>query len=148
MQRATFDHFDHIVALTHEFNSKYYDIELDPGKVDSAIAMLLSNGIVFVSDEGFIGGVIVPDIFRNWTYLQELGWFAKDRSGLKLLNAFINEAKLLGVDEVRMCTLQTSDPIAERVLLKKGFTPVEQSFMLRIKEPQWPQLQPYSQRVP
>lgn len=132
IRRAVLSDLDHIIGLTERFNAKYYDVELDPDKTEDAIVQLILHGIVFVSDNGFIGGVIAPDIFRDWTYLQELGWFSTDSSGYRLLNAFIKDARDRGIDEIRMCTLETSDPIAEKILLKKGFSPIERSFRLQL----------------
>lgn len=132
IRRAVITDLEHILHLTEIFNEKYFDVELNPDKAEDAIVQLILHGIVFVSDNGFIGGVIAPDIFRDWVYLQELGWFATDSSGYKLLNAFIKDAREQGVDEIRMCTLETSDPIAEKILLRKGFSPIERSFRLQL----------------
>lgn len=123
-----------ILGLVNEFNTKYFDIELDPDKTEDMILHLILNGIVFVSDKGFIGGMAVPDLFRSRTYLQELGWYAKDRSGYYLLKRFIAEAKEFDIDEIRMCTLETSPPEATRLLERVGFVPVERSYRLSIKE--------------
>lgn len=125
---------DHIIDLVNEFNSTHFDIELDQDKTEAMVAELILNGVVFVSPNGFIGGMIVPDMFRNWMYLQELGWYATDSSGYSLLLRFIKEAKDYGVDEVRMCTLEESDPVAEKILRRVGFSPIEHSHRLILKE--------------
>ena len=123
-----------IIDLVTKFNNKYFDIELDPDKTEEMVLHLILNGIVFVSDNGFIGGMAVPDLFRNRTYLQELGWYATDRSGYYLLKKFIAEAKNFDIDEIRMCTLETSPPEATALLERIGFEPVEHSYRLSIKE--------------
>lgn len=119
-----------ITELVHKFNKEYFEIELDPDKTEEAILNLILRGSVFVSPTGFIGGIVVPDIFRNRSYLHELGWYATDSSGYKLLRAFVDEAKRLEVDEVRMCTLNTSPPAAAKLLTRMGFMPIEQSYKL------------------
>jgi len=134
IRRATILDLEHILDLTNRFNDEYFDIELDQDKTEETLVELILNGVVLVSDTGFIGGLVVPDIFRNWTYLQELGWYAKDASGYRLLLKFIAVGRELGVDEVRMCTLVNSNPAAESILRRTGFSPIEQSHRLIIKE--------------
>lgn len=134
IRSASIRDLDHIIDLVFKFNAKYFDIELDQDKTEEMTSELILNGVVFVSNSGFIGGMIVPDMFRNWTYLQELGWYATDSSGYRLLNRFIKEANLRQVDEIRMCTLENSDPVAEKILRKAGFSPIEHSHRLILKE--------------
>jgi len=81
---------------------------------------------------GFIGGWIIPDGFRDQAYLVEQGWYCTDNQGVLLLNAFQKAGEDNGVDEVRMCTLETSPRIAERILTRKGYKPAEQYWALRL----------------
>lgn len=122
--------FWHILDLTEEFNSKYYHKPLDKAKTSDMISDIIEYGVCFVSDNGYIGGVVTPDPFRDANALVELGWFAKDNSGIKLLDAFIAEGRELGVDEIRMCTMSTSPVIAEKIILRKGFTVAETQYRL------------------
>ena len=123
-----------LLGMVSKFNNKYFDIELDPDKTEDMILRLITTGIVFISPTGFIGGMVVPDLFRNRTYLQELGWYAEDSTGYYLLKAFIKEAKKYAIDEIRMCLLETSPPEAEVLLHRVGFVPIEHSYRLTIKE--------------
>jgi len=134
LRKAEHTDMDHIIDLVYKFNTQYFDIELDPDKTEYMTYQLITNGIVFVSDNGFIGGMVVPDMFRNWTYLQELGWFSTDSSGYRLLRKFIAAAKEHEVDEIRMCTLENSNPQAEEILRRVGFSPIEQSHRLILTE--------------
>lgn len=127
---AELSDMDNILALINKFNDEYYGIPVNSVKTMDMVAWIIEDGVGFISDKGFIGGVIVDDLIRDWTILQELGWYSEDRSGMKLLDAFIEAGKDLGVDEVRVCTLETSSPIAGRILQRKGFAPLEQSYRL------------------
>lgn len=65
-------------------------VEPDPAKVSETIMILMGSpsGIVFVSGGGFIAGSIASTIISNERFAHELGWFAADSSGLRLLRAF------------------------------------------------------------
>ena len=119
-----------IMKMIVKFNDKYFGIPVNPVKTMNMVAWIIEDGVGFLSERGFIGGVIVDDFIRNWTILQELGWYSEDRSGIKLLEAFIAAGKCLGVDEVRVCTLETSSVMAGRILQRKGFAPLETSYRL------------------
>ncbi len=127
---ALMSDMSHIMELVHEFNDTYFGIPLNDEKAREMVHWIIADGVGFISERGFIGGVVVDDLIRDWIVLQELGWYSEDKSGIKLLNAFIDAGKELGVDEVRVCTLQTSSPIAGRVLQRKGFAPLETSYRL------------------
>lgn len=120
----------HIYDLTVEFNRQYYHKELNVDKTVSMIEHIIGEGTCLVSDAGYIGGVVMPDPFRDANALVEIGWFAKDRSGIKLLDAFIAEGRRLEVDEIRMCTMSTSPELADKIILRKGFTLAETQYRL------------------
>ncbi len=120
----------HIFDLTEEFNSKYYHKPLDEVKTVHMIERVIEDGVCFVSDSGYIGGIVTSDPFRDANALIELGWYATDNSGIKLLDAFIAEGRRLEVDEIRMCTMSTSPVIAEKIILRKGFTLAETQYRL------------------
>lgn len=65
-------------------------VEPDPAKVSETVMILMGSpsGIVLVSDRGFIAGSIAPTIISDERFAHELGWFAADSSGLRLLLAF------------------------------------------------------------
>jgi len=130
IRKATPSDLWHILDLTEEFNAMYYHKPLDEAKTVGMIELIIEDGVCFVSDEGYIGGVVMPDPFRDANALVELGWFAKDTSGIKLLDAFIEEGHRLDVDEIRMCTMSTSPTVADKILLRKGFTLAETQYRL------------------
>lgn len=130
IRQATQQDLWHILDLTEEFNTMYYHKPLDEVKTVGMIELIIEDGVCFVSDKGYIGGVVTPDSFRDANALVELGWFAKDNSGIKLLDAFIAEGRRLNVDEIRMCTMSTSPVVAEKIILRKGFTLAETQYRL------------------
>jgi len=130
IRQATQQDLWHILDLTEEFNTMYYHKPLDEVKTVGMIELIIEDGVCFVSDKGYIGGVVMPDSFRDANALVELGWFAKDNSGIKLLDAFIAEGHRLNVDEIRMCTMSTSPDIADKIILRKGFTLAETQYRL------------------
>jgi N-acetylglutamate synthase-like GNAT family acetyltransferase len=132
VRRATMQDGGKIVDLVQEFNDSHIDIPLELTKTCDIVCDLIEFHSVFVSEAGFIGGMVSEDMFRDWTYLAELGWYATDNSGARLLKAFMQEAIDLNVDELRMCTMWNSNPIADKLLEKSGFVAVETSHRLLI----------------
>jgi len=132
VRQATADDAEGIIDLIHNFNAEYFDVPLSDPKTRKMVDWVIDEGVMFVSGTGFIAGMVVDDLFRDWTVLQEFGWYAEDKSGIALLDAFIQAGRDLQVDEVRVCTLSTSSAIAGRILRRKGFAPLEESYRLKI----------------
>jgi hypothetical protein len=130
IRKATQQDLWHILDLTEEFNTMYYHKPLDEVKTVHMIELIIEDGVCYVSDKGYIGGLIIPDPFRDANALVEMGWFAKDNSGIKLLDAFIAEGHRLEVDEIRMCTMSTSPTVADKIILRKGFSLAETQYRL------------------
>ncbi len=131
IRHAELSDMKNIMKLIHEFNDKYFGIPVNDEKTREMVEWIIYDGVGFISERGFIGGVFVNDLIRDWTILQELGWYSEDKSGIKLLDAFIAAGRDAQVDEVRVCTLHTSSPIAGRILQRKGFAPLETSYRLK-----------------
>lgn len=131
-----------ILQLAHRFNDEYFGIPLNLEKTINVVTLIIEDGVGFVSDGGFIGGMIVEDLIRDWTVLQECGWYAEDKSGIALLQAFIDAGLELSVDDIRVCKLETSSPIVGRILQRKGFAPLETSYRLRTGANECPHLPP------
>lgn len=142
VRRAELSDMTQIIKLCERFNKEYFGIPLDLEKTIAMVVWIIEDGVGFVSTSGFIGGVPTTDLIRNWTLLQEFGWYAEDRSGIALLDAFIQAGRDLGVDEVRVCTLETSSPMAGRILQRKGFAPLETSHRLMLGAHPCPQSLP------
>jgi len=138
VRRAELADTTRIVKQIERFNDEYYDVPINVAKVIDMVTWVIDDGVIFVSARGFIGGMVVDDLMRDWTVLQEFGWYAEDRSGIALLDAFIQAGRDLNVDEVRVSTLSTSSPSTDRLLHRKGFAPSETSHRL-MGASQWPQ---------
>lgn len=142
VRKAELEDVTSILALIERFNTKYFGIPMNLQKTINMVAWIIEDGVGFVSDGGFIGGIVLNDLIRDWTLLQEFGWYAEDKSGIALLQAFIDAGRDLQVDEVRVCTLSTSSAIAGRILQRKGFAPLETSYRLITGAKQCPQSLP------
>jgi|TARA_R110000782_G_scaffold13448_1_gene39629 hypothetical protein len=132
IRRATLEDLDHIIDLSIDFSAGYYHRELDLKKTRTMITTLIQGGVSFVSSNGFICGLVCPDIFRDAEHLVEVGWYATDRSGIKLFDAFVQAGRDLKVDEIRMTTLNTSPPVAEHIIRSRGFVSAETHYTLII----------------
>lgn len=139
IREATLDDMGAIIPMAIKFNDDYFGIPLNLKKAVNIIVMIIEEGEAFISDGGFIGALYVDDLMRDWTVLQEVAWYATDKSGLKLLDALIQEGYNADVDEVRVCHLSTSSPIVGKLLQKKGFAPLETSYRLITGAKQCPQ---------
>jgi len=148
VRRATLDDAGRIIDLTQRFNDKYFDVPICLIRTTDRVIWVIEEGISFVSDAGFIGGMIVEDLFRDWTVLQEFGWYAEDNSGRALLRAFVKAGRENSVDDIRICTLATSSEFVGGLLQQEGFAPLETSYRLLTGATSCPQLQPSSPSQP
>ena len=62
------------------------------------------EAVVYVSEGGFIAGSLQPTIINPARVAMEHGWFARDRSGLRLLRAFEVWAAEQGATMVSLST--------------------------------------------
>ena len=72
----------------------------------NVVAQLIHSpdGVVFVTDGGFLAGSLQPTVINPARVAMEHGWFARDRSGLRLLRAFEAWAADRGAVMVKMST--------------------------------------------
>lgn len=128
VRKCNFCDLEFLVRGAAMFNDEFFRIPLSLTKTRVAIAGMIQNGVVLRTDNGFIGGVVYEDPMRDWTILAEAAWFStQPGEGKELLKAFEEEGKRLGVDEVRMSTLETYKP-AEAMLMRLGYSPIEHSY--------------------
>ena len=120
----------HILDLTQDFNAMYYHKPLNEDKTIAMIEHIITTGVCFVSDNGYIGGLIIDDPFRDENALVELGWFATDNTGVKLLDAFVAEGWRRQIAEIRMCTMSTSPAVADVIIKRRGFSLAETQYRL------------------
>lgn len=118
-----------VLDMAAAFNAQYYSVPLNTDRCAAWITRCIADGIIFLAEDGFIGGALVQDPCRDWTALVEFGWYAKT-SGPQLLKAFIEHGKEMGADEVRITTLNTTPRRVETYLRRTGFTLIEKSHRL------------------
>lgn len=95
----------------------------------SVVAGLIDNpqAAVFVSDGGFIAGLIQPTVINPAPVALENGWFARDGSGLALLRAFEAWATEQGAEMVKMSTGAVGPDLG-----RMGYAMTEKSWVKRI----------------
>lgn len=99
----------------------------DPDAVSDFLRRVMAGGVVLMADRGCLGATLVPEWFNGARLLAcELFWHA-DGGGLDLLRGFERWARDAGADEIRMASL-ASLPRAGRLLLARGYSPVEASY--------------------
>lgn len=131
IRRAVQDDLPWLMSIAREFNAKYWDQELHEYKMVNLISTLVAEGTVLRSDTGVILGTVYEDPMRDNTVLVEIGWYSTGSDGMKLLAAFVQEGKKLGVDEIRMSTLECNNKVGA-LLERNGFKPLETSYSLRL----------------
>jgi hypothetical protein len=82
------------------------------------------SGVVYVSDGGFIAGEVSGTIINPAPIAFEHGWFATDRNGIRLLNAFEAWAKRMGCTGCKLSTGPTHSAAA-KILERRGYRPAE-----------------------
>ena len=100
-------------------------IPVDRTHTAAVVASLIADpdALVLVSGEGFIAGRLTPTIINPARIAQELGWWAADGSGLRLLKAFERWAAERGAMLVQLST-GTAGPDLARL----GYRRAEQAW--------------------
>ena len=93
------------------------------------VAGLLSSpdGAVWVSDAGFIAGALTQTIISPAPLAQELGWYAADGTGLRLLRRFETWAQERGAVLIQLSTGPTGPD-----LTRLGYWRAEQAWVRSI----------------
>lgn len=80
------------------------------------------SGFVAVSAGGFIAGTLTQTIINPDPVAVELGWYAQDRTGLRLLRAFEARAAAQGATLTKM---SCNGAAAQRILTARGYRAAE-----------------------
>ena len=80
------------------------------------------RGVVLVSGGGFNAGCNTQTVISPDPVAVELGWFARDRSGLRLLRAFEAWASGQGAVLIKM---SCNGGVAQRILERSGYRAAE-----------------------
>lgn len=83
------------------------------------------DGLVMVSDHGFIAACITQTVISPDPIAMELGWFA-DRGGLALLRAFEEWADTKGATLKKM---SCNGGAAQAILAGQGYRPAEEAWV-------------------
>mgnify|MGYP003650410356 CR=1 FL=1 len=112
-----------VQSLTDAVNGP---LECDPAWTGGSVLRLIQSdtGAVLISDGGFIAGEVVRTIISPVPVAFEHGWFASDRSGLRLLSAFEAWAAEMGCQMIKMSTAANASG-AGKILRRRGYAPAE-----------------------
>ena len=121
-----------ILRMAKCFHAGWCTGELDLARAQELITQITSAGIALRTDNGFIGGVVMPHPFTGQSVLVELAWWSADKTGIQLFNRFIEVGKELGVTEIRMSTMGTSSQTVAKIIQRKGFTVAETQYSLTL----------------
>ena len=109
---------EHALSL---FKADRFDADVAERNLRHAIAGMLTK--VFVSEAGFIAGILQPRLFNKFFTAYELAWYAQDGSGMQLLEAFVEWAgKMRAVDVIvsNYAGIKSAESFT-RVMRRKGF---------------------------
>lgn len=125
---------DRIVELGAAFHAycPYREIPLDPEGFREFAAKLIKGGAIFLSEDGMIGGCLVPLYFNPSVVMgAELFWWA-GKTGKPLREAFEDWAREQGAQGVQFSGLcdQRAETI-HKVFRRAGYEPAETAFFKR-----------------
>lgn len=133
IREATYSDIAKIMSLGREFADEA-GVTARVGWSDESVEMLLvsliesPNGVLLVSDDGMIGGVIYPHPFSGLNIFVEMFWRARDGNGLALLNAAEKAARERGASQMVMIAMDDMDR-TRRLYGRIGYEPVEVQYM-------------------
>jgi len=137
VRRSTLEDVDGILELLTEFNDRTPMPSLRPDvRVFLEAAIQDEDSVVLVSENSGIQGVLIGRQNLNPIYdtiwLQEMAWYARDNSGVRLLLEFERVARSRGVDYVYMATLFNTDSRVHDLLTRRGYLQLERSYVLQL----------------
>lgn len=104
-------------------------LQVDPAHCGAQIARLMHSpdAVVLMSKGGFIAGELTQTIISPQVIASEHGWYASDRSGLRLLIAFEKWAA------PRSALIKMSTPapgsVAGKILERRGYRAAEMAWV-------------------
>lgn len=113
-----------IVDLIEKLAATVNGLPVDRIKTGETLAGLICDpaGAVLVSGAGFIAGRLGDTFISRDLVAYEMGWFAEDRSGLRLLRAFEAWAQSRGA---AMIAMSCNGGAAQRILDRSGYETME-----------------------
>lgn len=131
IRRATHDDLDDVVDIGRRFHaySPWSYVPFDPDSLRAFCARLVDGGVIFLSEDGLIGGLLNP-LYFNPAYVVgvELFWFAP-REGRELRSAFEEWARENGAYAVQFSALGDQKSETVGALFKRaGYRKVETGY--------------------
>ena len=134
IRAATHDDLSEIVRLGADFHAHcpYRDIPFDGEAFGDFCARLIDGGVILLSDDGMIGGLLNPLYFNPSVVMgAELFWWAP-KEGRQLREAFEAWARAKGAHGVAFSGLADERHATIRKLFERaGYAPAEQAFFKR-----------------
>lgn len=134
---ATLEDLPEVLRLAAEFHafSPYRDYPFDADAFAGFAGRLIEGGVIFLSEDGMIGGLLNPLYFNPAVVMAaELFWFAR-KEGRQLREAFegwARERGAVGVQASSLCDGQ-ADKI-RRNYERAGYAPMETAYLKRFND--------------
>lgn len=132
---ATLDDIPEMLELARQFHaySPWRDIPFDAESAKAFGAGMIIGGIVFLSEEGMLGGVLHPLYFNPaFKVAAEMFWWAP-KGGGALRAAFEAWAHSNGAAGIQFSSLADDRaPALARMFRRAGFVPVETGYFKRL----------------
>ena len=133
VRQATHEDFPRLVDLSKKFHAEsvYRHVPFDEATVIENLNGALQGGGVFVNDEGFAVGILVPLMFnKNILVAAELAWYCPDGDGRELKNALEVWAATRGAVASQFSVLNNgkSEKLTQ-YLVDDGYAPIEIAFV-------------------
>lgn len=134
IREATYADLELIGELGAAFHAAcpYADIPLDPEAFEDFAGKLIDGGVILLSDEGMLGGLLHPMFFNpSAIFGAELFWWAP-KEGRALREAFEDWAKSHGAMGVLFAGLanERSNTVT-KLFERAGYAPTELAFAKR-----------------
>jgi hypothetical protein len=140
VRRATVDDIPALMEMAREEHarSRMAHLPFDDTKAWHSFKEFIEGmpTAVFVSDGGFIMGVVQPVLFNRFWNAYEMAWYSKDGSGIALLNAFAKWAKAMRAIDLIIHNYAGIAPTEQftKVMGRYGFTPIGGAYTKQLGE--------------
>jgi hypothetical protein len=113
--------------------SAYKDFPTDLDKLQQIVYNIITGdetqGIVLMTDKAMIVGIVSEPIFNTQRLASELMWWAEDKQGFRLFEAFEYWAKNVAhADLITMSSLESASRL-DKFYDKRGYTKAEYTFI-------------------
>lgn len=140
VRRAVLADMPMLMAMARQEHalSQFANIEFVDARAEQTFHQFIDGmaTAVFISERGFIMGMIQPLVFSKRWNAYEMAWFSEDGSGLDLLKAFAKWATNMKAINliVHNHAGMVPDLKFSRVLKRKGFTQLGTAYTKKLGE--------------